>query len=364
MEIKLFTPEMKEAWDSFVMNVDGGTCYHLSGWRDVLEKTYGHQTYYIYATESQNPKDLENKSKPDITGLLPLALIKSRLFGRFLISLPFFDHVGILTSSKDVERALMEKAVGIAKKQRVEFIEFRHLSPTLPDDSNSECLGGELITKQHKVTLLLDLPNTSDELWKSFKSKLRSQIRKPMKEGLTARIGRIEEVDDFYKVFSQNMRDLGTPVNSKILFRNILLEFPSQARIFIVSKDNYPVGAGLVIGFKKRLHIPWASTLKKFNHLAPNMLLYWSILEYACNQGYEIFDFGRTTPDAGTNKFKEQWSPRPIPLHWQYWIANGREKPELNKENPKFQMFIKIWQNLPLPIANIIGPRIVKYLPQ
>jgi serine/alanine adding enzyme len=363
MQIRLYNPSYKEAWDSFVMNTDGGTCSHLSAWREVFENTYGYRTYYLYATKSPNADGSDN-SEPDIAGILPLALIKSRLFGRFLISLPFFDQVGVLACSKDAQKALLEKAVEIAKKQKVEFIEFRHLSPTFPDALNGECFGGELITKQHKVTLLLDLPNTSDELWKSFKSKLRSQIRKPIKEGLTARIGGIEELDDFYKVFSQNMRDLGTPVNSKILFRNILLGFPGQARIFIVSKDSYPVGAGFVIGFKKSLHIPWASALKKFNHLAPNMLLYWSILEYACNQGYEIFDFGRTTTGAGTNKFKEQWNPRPIPLHWQYWIANGGEKPELNKENPKFQMFIKIWQNLPLPIANIIGPRIVRYLPQ
>lgn len=363
MEVRLFTPDIKDAWDSFVMNNVDGTCYHLSGWRGVFEKTYGYQTYYLWATQSQNRDNIDN-SEQDIAGILPLALIRSRLFGRFIISLPFFDRVGVLACSKDTEKALLEKAVEIAKKEKVEFIEFRHLSPTFPDDLNSEGLGGELITKQHKVTLLLDLPNTSDDLWKSFKSKLRSQIKKPMKEGLTARIGGIEEVDEFYKVFSQNMRDLGTPVNSKCLFKNILLEFPEQARLCIVSKDKQPVAAGFVIGFKGKLHIPWASALKKFNHLAPNMLLYWSILEYACNQGYEIFDFGRTTLDAGTNKFKEQWSPRPIPLHWQYWIANGREKPELNKENPKFQMFIKIWQNLPLPIANIIGPRIVKYLPQ
>jgi len=363
MEIKLFTPEIKEEWDSFVINTEGGTCYHLSNWKAVFEQTYLYQTYYLYSIETNNANESDNLN-PNISGILPLVLIKSVFFGRFLISLPFFDHVSVLTQSENAEIALIEKAIQIAKKENAEFIEFRYHFPSLMNDSNGNWYGGELITNQHKLSLLLDLPSTSDELWKSFKSKLRSQIKKPMKEGLTARIGGIEEVDNFYKVFSENMRDLGTPVNDKKLFENILILFPQDSRICIVSKEKQAIAAGLVVGFKGKLHIPWASALKKFNHMSPNMLLYWTILEYACGQKYRIFDFGRSTPGVGTHKFKEQWNPRPVPLYWHYWVPNGRKKPNLNKENPKFQTFIKVWQKLPLSIANLIGPRIVKYLPQ
>jgi serine/alanine adding enzyme len=299
MEIKSFTPDIKEAWDSFVTNTEGGTCYHLSGWKDAFEKTYQYKTYYLFATESEASS---NNSNPNIVGILPLVLIKSLLFGRFLVSLPFFDHVGVLTQSKNAEIVLIKKATEIARQESAEFVEFRHHLPILSKDTEGNWYGGELVTEQRKLTLHLELPNTADELWKSFKSKLRSQIKKPMKEGLTAKIGGIEEVDNFYNIFAQNMRDLGTPVNSKWLFKNILLEFPQQAKICIVSKDKKPVAAGFVVGFKEKLHIPWASALKNFNHLSPNMLLYWSILEYACNQKYKIFDFGRSTPGVGTHK--------------------------------------------------------------
>jgi FemAB-related protein (PEP-CTERM system-associated) len=174
----------------------------------------------------------------------------------------------------------------------------------------------------------------------------------------------LDQLENFYEVFSANMRDLGTPVNSKVLFRNILEGFPEQSRIGVVLKDKRPVAAGFIIGFKEKLQIPWASSLRRFNSLSPNMLLYWGILEYACNNGYRIFDFGRSTPEEGTHKFKEQWNPRVIPLYWHYWVTNGEEKPGLNPDNPKFKIFIKVWRYLPLPIANILGPRIVKYLPQ
>jgi serine/alanine adding enzyme len=355
MEIRLFTPDIKEAWDSFVTNTEGATCYHLSGWKDIFEKTYRHRTYYLFAAEHK--EDGGDK----VSGILPLVLIKSVMFGSFLVSLPIFDHVGICACSDEIKISLIEKAIEIAKKEKTQFIEFRQSAP-LRSDNEGKC--NKLVVKSHKITLLLDLPNSSEALLKSLKSKLRSQIKKPIKEGCRFVVGGLDQLDNFYEVFAANMRDLGTPVNSRVLFRNILEGFPEQSKIGVVLKEKGPVAAGFIIGFKEKLQIPWASSSKKFNSLSPNMLLYWGILEYACNKGYRVFDFGRSTPEEGTHKFKEQWNPRAIPLYWHYWVANGKEKPELNPDNPKFKMFIKVWRNLPLAIANIIGPRIIKYLPQ
>jgi len=355
MEIRLFTPDIKEAWDTFVTNTEGGTCYHLSAWKDIFEKSYKHRTYYLFAAEHKG--DGGDK----VTGILPLVLIKSAVLGTFLVSLPIFDHVGVFTRSDEIKVSLIEKAIEIAKKEKAKFIEFRQSTPIKSDNvRNSE----KLFIKSHKITLLLDLPSSSEELLKSFKAKLRSQIKKPLKEGCRFVVGGLDQLDKFYEVFATNMRDLGTPVNRKTLFRNILEGFPKESKIGVVLKDNRPVAAGFIIGFKEKLQIPWASSLREFNPLSPNMLLYWKILEYACEKGYRAFDFGRSSPEEGTHKFKEQWGPKAFPLYWHYWIANGRERPELNPDNPKFKAFIKIWQNLPLPIANIIGPRIIKYLPQ
>jgi serine/alanine adding enzyme len=355
MEIRLFTPDIKEAWDSFVINTKGGTSYHLIGWKNVFEKTYRHKGYYFYAIENKE------HSSNRIVGILPLILVKSMLFGSFLISLPVFDHVGVCADSEEVKNILIQKAIEIAEKERVNFVEFRQAGPFT---SNSDPIFNDLAVKSHKITMHLELPNSSETLLSSFKAKLRSQIRKPIKEGCKFLISGVNQLENFYEVFSTNMRDLGTPVNSKSLFKNILEEFPEDSKIGVVLKDGEPLAAGFVIGFKEKLQIPWASSIRKFNSLSPNMLLYWGILEYACNKGYRIFDFGRSSPEEGTHKFKEQWGPKVAPLYWYYWVPHGGEKPELNPDNPKFKAFIKIWQNLPLPVANLIGPRIIKYLPQ
>ena len=124
-----------------------------------------------------------------------------------------------------------------------------------------------------------------------------------------------------------------------------------------------PVASGFLIGFKKRLEIPWASSLKEYNKLSPNMLLYWSVLKFAIENGYKQFDFGRSSIESGTYRFKEQWGAKPIQLYWYYWLSNGGKLPELNPHNPKYQTAINIWKRLPLSVTKIIGPRIVKNLP-
>jgi FemAB-related protein (PEP-CTERM system-associated) len=197
---------------------------------------------------------------------------------------------------------------------------------------------------------------------KSFKSKLRSQIKKPLKEGLNSKVGGLELLEDFYKVFSINMRDLGSPLHSKEIMRNTLEEFPDTARIVIVHKDNQSLACGLIVGFKNILENPWASALREYSRLSPNMLLYWSMLEYACDNGFSSFDFGRSSPSEGTYKFKEQWGAEPSPLNWHYISLNGRAADAEIDEKSKFEKAIRYWQKLPVPVTRIIGPMIRKHI--
>jgi FemAB-related protein (PEP-CTERM system-associated) len=179
-----------------------------------------------------------------------------------------------------------------------------------------------------------------------------------------ASLGKEEYLDSFYDIFSTNMRDLGTPVYGKKFFRNILREFPTSTWICTVrTKEDKAVASGFLVGFKKRLEIPWASSLRSHNSSSPNMLLYWTSLKFACENGYDTFDFGRSTPGEGTYKFKEQWGAKPVQLFWHYWLRSGGPLPELNPHNPKYKMAIKIWQKLPLSVTNLIGPAIVRNLP-
>ena len=184
-----------------------------------------------------------------------------------------------------------------------------------------------------------------------------------MKEGMITRIGQLEELDSFYEVFSINMRDLGTPVYSKEFFRNILTVFPENTWICSVYKDKQPVASGLLIGFREILEIPWVSSIRKYNPLRPNILLYWTVLQYACEKGFKIFDFGRSTPGEGTYLFKEQWGAKPVPLYWYYWMRNSGSLPELNPKNPKYKQAIEVWKRLPVGLTRVLGPTISKNLP-
>jgi FemAB-related protein (PEP-CTERM system-associated) len=180
---------------------------------------------------------------------------------------------------------------------------------------------------------------------------------------MTVRFGGEELLDDYYLVFSRCMRDLGTPVYKKHFFRTIVETFPKEAMLSVVSLNGMPLAAGLLYGFRNTLEIPWAASDRRFSRLAPNMLLYSAVLEFACREGFREFDFGRSSVDSGTYRFKLQWGAQPRQLHWYYWLAEGQSIPELNPDNPKFKAAISVWRHLPLTVTNLIGPHIVKYLP-
>ena len=209
----------------------------------------------------------------------------------------------------------------------------------------------------------LALPDTVDDLWSAFSSKLRAQIRRPQKEGANCVMGGIELLDQFYSVFGRNMRDLGTPVYPKNLFIEIFDRFSERVRLFVVHMNDQPVAAGYTIGHRNTLEIPSASSLREFNRYSPNMLLYWSVLQYAIRQGYEIFDFGRTSRDSGPYRFKKQWGAEAQELIWYYILQQGDELPQINPDNPKFRFAVNVWRRLPVPVANFLGPRVVKHLP-
>jgi lipid II:glycine glycyltransferase (peptidoglycan interpeptide bridge formation enzyme) len=196
----------------------------------------------------------------------------------------------------------------------------------------------------------------------SFKSKLRSQINRSLKEGFASSIGGLELLEDFYKVFLVNMRDLGSPVHSVELMRHVLGEFSERSRIFVVYKSEEPVASALVVGFDKVLRNPWASSLRKYASLSPNMLLYLRMLEFACDNGYRVFDFGRSTTGEGTYKFKEQWGAVPAPLYWYYISLDGKSLGLESSGTERFKKATHYWRKLPLIVTKIIGPSIRKHI--
>jgi serine/alanine adding enzyme len=328
-------------WDDFVRSQQGWTHFHLYDWKRVIEAVFGHECIYLVKRDATNA----------LIGILPLVRVKSRVFGHFLVSMPFVNYGGPL-GTPDAMKDLAGHATEIAANSGAGLMELR---------SRAE-LAIPLDVSHRKVTLLLDLPSGDpDKLWKSFKSKLRSQIRRPQKEGLTVRFG-LDRVDDFFHVFSRHMRDLGTPTQPVKFFKAIANAFPETVWFGCAYLDDRAVAAGCGFQWGSEFEMTWASSLVEYNRTAPNMLLYWSFMEQAIEQGLDTFNFGRCTPGSGTHRFKQQWGSREEPLWW-YQYHHGRQASTPSPDDARYSWGPRIWRRLPLAVANLAGPRIVRYIP-
>lgn len=380
MEIKIISNNEKicPAWDQFVATHANGCLYHSLEWRDVIHKSYGHITYYLAAFINskhaiESPVFLKKplilgESDNRLIGFLGLVHIKGWLFGNSAISIPFVDAGGLLAKDELAEELILLSAIKIAEKIKVNRIDLRQNYQFIKfncDDyiGKINLLGWKLSLITNKVRMILDLPQSSDLLMRSLGAKLRNQIRKPTKEGLVVKIGGMDFVNDFYDVFSENMRDLGSPVHSKRFILETLKAFHNTANVFMVYSNQTPLAGSITIGFRDILYNPWASSLRRYSSLAPNMLLYWSMLAFACQNGYKRFDFGRSTPGEGTYKFKEQWGAKPEPLYWyRFSKTNGQDCGDGQLDKDKMNKAIEYWKRLPVSVTKIIGPRIRKYI--
>jgi FemAB-related protein (PEP-CTERM system-associated) len=211
--------------------------------------------------------------------------------------------------------------------------------------------------------MALNLQADPEAQFSALGAKLRSQIRRPAREGGRVERGGVELLHKFYGPFARNMRDLGTPVYSPQFFAAVMKAFGPSAEIIVVSVGDVPAAAGLVLHGPGGTEIPWASSVREWNRLGVNMLLYWEALKAAIERGSKSFDFGRSTVDSGTYRFKAQWGAVPRQLYWHYWLPTGGEKPALNPDNPRFALAIRAWRALPVWCANALGPPIVRRLP-
>lgn len=341
LSIKTLTQDLEPEWNEYALKNDA-SIYHDSRWSHLIKKVFGHDSYHLIALDGD-----------EVVGILPLVQLKSLLFGNFIVSMPYFNYGGAIANDKVIENALMQRAIELASELGAEHIEFRDTD--LRDKSWS--------LRTDKVNMILDLPETAELLGKSIGAKKRSQIRRPQKEGVQSAIGGVELLDEFYRVFSINMRDLGTPVYSKVFFSEILERFSNQAKIVVLRLNGKPISAAFLLGNNEKIEIPWASTVKEYNKFSPNMLLYWEVLKYAIETGYRKFDFGRSTIGSGTYRFKKQWGAVPKQLYWHYWLGDKKEMPKMNPDNKKYNLAIKAWRHLPVAVSNLLGPCIIKNIP-
>ncbi len=345
MDITILSDSNRNDWAEFVQAHPEATFYHRWEWRTVMEKCFGHKTYYLMARDAGRT-----------VGVLPLIHIKSLLFGSILCSMPFLNFGGVCAESDAAQEALLVEARHILNDCRADYLELRHLKPSAVD----------LHRKEHKVSMTLALDNDPDVLWNNFKSKHRTNIRRAAKNDLQAKFGGVDLLDPFYDIIATGWRDLGTPIYRKSFFRTILETFGDAVEICVVEHQNRPIAAAYNGLFRDTVEGMWIFALREYARLQTNYFIYWEMIRRACEQGYKKYHLGRSTNETGATFFKKKWNAEPRQLYWEYIMKeNGgpAQLPELNVDNPKYRLAINTWRRLPLKVTQIVGPLIAKSIP-
>lgn len=300
------------------------------------------------------PVLLEAKSGDETLGMLPLEFLQSRLFGKFLVGLPYLNVGGVLATDDEVAARLIAAAITLSDELDVKYLELRHEQRHQHPAFNHELT--------EKVHMRLALPTERDGLWQQIGPKVRNQVRKAEKAGLAVAWGRDDLLADFYTVYSHNMRDLGTPVFSRRLFASILQHLSESAEICVARHGRTTVAAAILVHGHGMTEVPSASSLRRWNYLNGNMLVYWHLLTRAIERGQQVFDFGRSSAGSNTYRFKAQWGATPHPAVWQYYVRRGSVG-EMRPNHPKNQRRIAVWKRLPVWLTRLVGPSIVRGIP-
>ena len=330
-------------WDRFVERHRDATVAHLGAWGSIVGGAYGHEAVYLTAEDGG-----------EIVGILPLIFLRSRLFGRHLVSMPFLDYGGVLAEAgAGIVPALADAALEVARERGARSVGLRQFHRVALTSAPGP----------DRVTMLLPL-SSEDGVWKALPSERRNRVRKGEKNGLTTVWGGGELLEDFYRVFAANMRDLGSPVHSRQFFTLMLDELAGTARVLLVrDRDGRAVGSAVCLFFRDTVMVPWVSSLREAFALCPNFTLYWEVVRYACRTGYRMLDLGRSFRNAGTFEFKRQWGAEPYALPWVFIDVVDGAPPSVDRDTSRYQRLIEAWKRLPLPIANVLGPWIRRQVP-
>lgn len=341
--VKQVLLQQSAEWDRYVEKHPQATPYHLMAWGKSVQQAYGHEAVFWAAYQDG-----------DIVGVLPVVNMKIPLLGSRPCSLPFCDLGGVLSDSDDARDALIEHAGHWLKQVSGKSVALRA----------TEDVVAEMPADGSKVRMLLPLAPAVDEQFERFKSKLRSQVRKAGKNGVIFRVANTEDCRGaFYRVMQVNMHQLGSPVHSRQWFDAVLHNYGDKAALGVVEFEGDVVGGAIILFCGETVTVPWASTSPHFNHLSPNMLLYWGLLSTAIERGYARFDFGRSTVGEGTFKFKSQWGAMPVPLSWGALHRDGSIKNDDGGGHGGLRDKIaETWRRLPAPVVNFIGPQLRRYI--
>ena len=338
-----WTPDGNDRWSALVSQTAHANVAHAPEWFGAIQKAYGHTPVYLQAEDADG----------HLAGL-PAFLVRSRIFGTVVASMPFLDGGGPCGTAGDLAHSAVQSLIEEAGRLGAGSVELRS---TVEINLSVPAL-------EDKVNLVLPLPRDAGELWGRLDARVRNQVRKAERSGLSVEFGDREALDAFYDVFAVNMRDLGSPVHARAFFATVLEAFGHRARVGLVRKGPTVIGGLIALAFKDTLVVPWASSLHQYLALCPNVLLYWETLAAACREGFARFDFGRSSRDSGTYRFKRQWGAQEVPLYcYQIPIRRGGGR-SLSPTDSRGARLVALWRRLPLGVTRWVGPRVRKYLTQ
>jgi FemAB-related protein (PEP-CTERM system-associated) len=337
--VKEMTREDIPRWDEFVLVCPESSFFHRAGWKEVIEGAFGHKAWFYYAERDGV-----------IEGVLPLAQIKSAIFGHSLMSLPFCVYGGVAANSAEAVSVLTKAAQEKADSLGVDALEFR----------NQKIRYSDWPHKDLYVTFRKEIDPDPDVNLTNIPRKQRAMVRKGIKAGLQSRWD--EGLGDFYDAYSQSVHALGTPVFSRRYFELLQKVFKDDCRVLTVTKDERTVASVLSFYFRDEVLPYYGGGTAEARALKGNDFMYWELMRRSAEEGIRIFDYGRSKQGAGSYSFKKNWGFEPEPLHYEYYLVKSKEIPEVNPMNPKYQLFIKLWRKMPLTLTQWLGPHIVKSL--
>ena len=338
--IQTLTKQHYSQWDTYVKSHKEGTFFHLSGWHTVIRNSFSHACYFLFA-----------ESAGEICGVLPLVEVKSTLFGHALISTPFCVYGGAIADSEDIVRQLEQQACELAEQLEVDYLELRYKKP-----QNSE-----LILKQAHSTFGCEIAEDAEQILAQVKKKQRAVIRHSFKNDLTATVTR--NIDNFYQLLSNSYRNLGTPIFKKEYFQQLVDVFGEDVDITLITDNaKKPSSAVMNFYFNQNVLPYYGGGNRNARQLKSADFMYYTVMCNALDKGCKWFDFGRSKNDAGPYKYKKNWGMKAQPLHYYYYLVKADDLPNLSPNNPKYKMFIHLWQKLPLKVSQFVGPFLSKYL--
>ena len=340
LHVREAVPSDESAWDAFVMSCNVATFCHRFGWAGVIERSFGHRTHYLLA-----------ERKGAIEGVLPLTHVKSRLFGNSLSSQPFCVYGGIAATSHEAEQALRLAARELSEALQVDALEFRSLKASASGWPEKDLY----------VTFRREILPEVDANMLAIPKKQRAMVRKGIKSGLSS-----EETTDtsrLYRVYAESVRNLGTPVFTRQYFEELAATFGTDCRILMIRDENQDVAGVMSFYFRDQVLPYYGGSVSAARTIRGcNDFMYWELMRRSCEEGYRLFDFGRSKKGTGPYSFKKNWGFEPEQLHYEYHLVKSDNVPEVNPLIPKYRLLVNTWQRLPLAIANTLGPLVAKDL--